>query len=108
MPEAIEVGVATPGAHPDAGPVDPMNRNTEQMKKLAAIVAKHDVHMSDVVDNLEKNISALRELEAVVQARTEALVGRLEALTDTLSAQFDKLSAAIENNTAAVKALKRI
>lgn len=105
MPEVLN---ATPGSHYDASPVDPMNRNTDQMKQLAAVVAKHDVHMSDVVDNLEKNIGALRELEAVVQARTDALVGRLEALTETLSAQFDKLSAAIENNTAAVKALKRI
>ena len=96
MPEPLEheAGAGTPGAHPDASPDHPMNRNTNEMRRMAGIVAGHDANMQAHSELLRKNITCTEQLiecTNVLTAAITALIGTVNENSKLIRLQGDQV-----------------
>ena len=127
MPEHIEVGQTTPGNHPDASPGHAMERNTNEMRRMAGIVAGHDANMQAHSELLRKNITCTEELISATTALINAVnenstlirlqgdqvqgsrddMARLRESLETVSEHLRQHTPEVIANTAAMTALKR-
>ena len=128
MPEHIEVGQTTPGNHPDASPGHAMLRNTNEMRRMAGIVAAHDMNMQAHSELLRKNIQCTENLIAATAGLRKAVdensrlireqgdqvqgsrddMAQLRECLEAVAEQLRQHTPEVRANTDAMKALKRI